>query len=86
MAEAEVVAALREYCLMKFDMKALARDCCRDGTAKRRFLQEGDIVPRPGVQRVPAPRAGLRVRAGDEGRRLPVNTPVLTAKAIRSLK
>ncbi len=40
-AEAEVVAALREYCLMKFDMKALARDCCRDGTGKRRFLQEG---------------------------------------------
>ncbi len=76
-AEAEVVAALREYFLMKFDMKALARDCC---AASQRGESEVDAVarhsqdglskawPGPGAKAV-AQRSVLRMMLKEQGER-----------------
>ena len=67
-------------------IKVLPPDLTRDGTAKRRFLQEGISFLGQAFSEPRLLALGYAFEQVTEARRLPVNTPVLTAKAIRSLK
>ncbi len=67
-------------------IKVLPPDLTRDDTAKLRFLQEGISFLGQAFSEPRLLALGYAFEQVTKARRLPVNTPVLTAKAIRSLK